>query len=142
MPDIRRLRELIKPSHTNRGDGMSSTTHGVSKHTDNYEAISSIIIAIQMISTYCKKLKYKREIVLVTNGNGAMNNEGLDQIQKKITDDNIKLTVLWVALRLSYLFLLISSRGPDFDDAEYGVKEEDKEFRKVKSICFIPELLY
>lgn len=24
MPDIRRLRELIKPSHTNRGDGMDS----------------------------------------------------------------------------------------------------------------------
>lgn len=24
MPDIRKLRELIKPSHTNRGDGLYS----------------------------------------------------------------------------------------------------------------------
>lgn len=47
-----------------------------------------------MISTYCKKLKYKRKIVLVTNGNGAMNSEGLDEIKKKITEDNIELVVL------------------------------------------------
>lgn len=94
MPDIRRLRELIKPSHTNRGDGMHSATCGIARETDSHQAISSIVIAIQMISTYCKKLKYKREIVLVTNGNGVMNSEGLDEIQKKITEDNIRITVL------------------------------------------------
>lgn len=102
MPDIRRLRELIKPSHTNRGDGMYSATHCIAWHTDDNQAISSIVLAIQMISTYCKKLKYRREIVLVTNGNGVMNSEGLDEIQKKITEDNIKLTVLCVILRLSH----------------------------------------
>jgi ATP-dependent DNA helicase 2 subunit 2 len=58
------------------------------------EAISSIVIAIQMINTYTKKLKYKRKIVLVTNGTGTMNDEGLDQIQKKIQDDGIELVVL------------------------------------------------
>lgn len=47
-----------------------------------------------MISIYCKKLKYKRKIVLVTNGNGAMNSDGLDQIKEKITEDNIDLVLL------------------------------------------------
>lgn len=32
--------------------------------------------------------------------------------------------------------------GADFDDAEYGVKEEDKDSRKVKSIRLIPMSLY
>ncbi|KAJ5095663.1 hypothetical protein NUU61_005019, partial [Penicillium alfredii] len=94
MPDIRKLRESIKPSQTNRGD-----------------VISSIVIAIQMIITYCKKLKYKRKIILVTNGTGLANNEGLDQIQEKLKEDNIELVVI----------------GADFDDPEYGVKEEDKD---------------
>ncbi|KAJ5751735.1 hypothetical protein N7520_008652 [Penicillium odoratum] len=97
MPDIRRLRDAIKPSRTYKGD-----------------ALSSLVIAIQMISTYCKKLKYKREIVLVTNATGLINSEGLEQIKEKIEEDNIKLTVL----------------GPDFDDADWGVKEEDKDERK------------
>lgn len=60
----------------------------------NTIAISSIVIAIQMIITYCKKLKYKRKIVLVTNGDGVMNSEGLDQIKEKIKEDNIELVVL------------------------------------------------
>jgi ATP-dependent DNA helicase 2 subunit 2 len=49
-----------------------------------------------MIVTYCKKLKYKRKIVLVTNGMGWMSNEDLDQITKKIKEDNIELVVLSV----------------------------------------------
>ncbi|OQD87132.1 hypothetical protein PENANT_c006G03625 [Penicillium antarcticum] len=97
MPDIRRLREIIKPSRTNRGD-----------------AISSIVIAMQMIITYCKKLKYKRKIVLVTNGTGSMSNEGLKSIVSKLQEENIELVII----------------GADFDDPEYGVKEEDKDSAK------------
>jgi ATP-dependent DNA helicase 2 subunit 2 len=57
-------------------------------------AVSSIVIAIQMIITFCKKLKYKRKIVLVTNGTGVMSGDGLDQITKKIKEDNIDLVVM------------------------------------------------
>ncbi|KAJ5198790.1 uncharacterized protein N7498_007907 [Penicillium cinerascens] len=107
MPDIRRFRDLIKPSQTNRGD-----------------AISSIVVAIQMISKYCKKLKYKREIVLVTNGNGLMPTDGIDEIKSKLQDDGIKLTIL----------------GADFDDADYGVKEEDKDPRKAENELVLRDL--
>lgn len=57
-------------------------------------AISAIVLAIQMISVHCKKLKYKRKIVLVTNGQGRMSNEGTDEITKKIKEDNIELVIL------------------------------------------------
>lgn len=60
-------------------------------------AISSLILAIQMISTHCRKLKYKRKIVLVTNGKGRMSSEGLDQIIDKIKEDHIELVVLYVS---------------------------------------------
>ncbi|KAJ5165723.1 uncharacterized protein N7500_007553 [Penicillium coprophilum] len=83
MPDIRRLRETIKPSTTNKGD-----------------AISSIVIAIQMILDYTKTNKYKRKIILVTNG-----------------------TVV-----------------PILDDAEYGVKEEDKDSRKAENETLLRNL--
>lgn len=48
-----------------------------------------------MINTYTKRLKYKRKIVLVTNGTGPMDNEQLDEIQKKIQDDGIELVILY-----------------------------------------------
>jgi ATP-dependent DNA helicase 2 subunit 2 len=108
MPDIRRLDALIKPSKTDKGD-----------------AISAIILAIQMIVTYCKKLKYKRRIVLVTNGQGWMSNEDLDQITKKIKEDNIELVVL----------------GTDFDDPEYGFKEEGKDPRKAENEALLRGLV-
>jgi ATP-dependent DNA helicase 2 subunit 2 len=59
-------------------------------------AISALVIAIQMISDHCKKLKYRRKIVLVSNGRGSMDDDGLEDIMKKITDDNIELVVLYV----------------------------------------------
>lgn len=57
-------------------------------------AISALILAIQMIITHCKKLKWKRKIVLVTNGMGEMSSENLDDIVSKVKEDNIELVIL------------------------------------------------
>ncbi|OAL62986.1 hypothetical protein A7C99_5372 [Trichophyton rubrum] len=100
MPDLRELQSLIKPSNTDNGD-----------------AISSIILAIDMIAKYCKKLRYKRQIVLVTNGKGPMDLDGMDTIAEKIREEGIELVIL----------------GVDFDDLEFGVKEEDKDAAKNES---------
>ncbi|WEW60564.1 ATP-dependent DNA helicase yku80 [Emydomyces testavorans] len=107
MPDIRKLRDLIKPSMTNNGD-----------------AISSIILAIDMIIQYCKRLKYKRRIVLVTDGKGAMDSDGIDGIVSKIKEEGIELVVL----------------GLDFDDPEFGFKEEDKDRLKAENELLLKEL--
>ncbi|KAJ5208844.1 hypothetical protein N7449_003223 [Penicillium cf. viridicatum] len=107
MPDIRKLRETIKPSKTSRGD-----------------AISSIVIAMQMIIEYTKKNKYKRKIVLVTNGTGAMSDDNIEGIIEKMKEVNIELVII----------------GADFDDAEYGVKEEDKDSRKAENETLLRSL--
>jgi ATP-dependent DNA helicase 2 subunit 2 len=100
MPDIRRLREKTQLSSTDDGD-----------------AISALILAIHLISTHCKKLKWKRKIVLVTNGLGVMDEDDVDQIVSKIKEDDIELVVL----------------GVDFDDPEFGFKEENKDPTKERN---------
>ena len=100
MPDLRRLRDELVVSNTEAGD-----------------AISSLVIAIQMITNTCKKLQYLRKIVLVTDGRGPMQADDLGQITAKLKEDNIELVVL----------------GVDFDDAEYGFKEEGKDATKAEN---------
>lgn len=58
-------------------------------------AISAVVIAIQMITKHCKKLKYKRKIVLVTDGRGSMDAEDISQITEKIKSDDIELVVMY-----------------------------------------------
>ena len=97
LPGLKRLRSLIMTSSTDFGD-----------------AISAIVVALQMITKYCKKLKYKRQIVLVTNGRGSLDADGISEIAEKIKSDQVELVIL----------------GVDFDDADYGFKEEGKDDTK------------
>ena len=57
-------------------------------------AISAIVIAIQMITKYCKKLKYKRKIVLITDARGSMDADDSSEITKKIVADDMELIVM------------------------------------------------
>lgn len=100
MAELRKLRD---------GLTVSGTTYG--------DAISAIVIAIQMITRQCKQLKYDRRIVLVTDGNLHLQQDGLGPIIQKLKEDGIELAVL----------------GVDFDDAEYGFKEEDKSPEKAQN---------
>ncbi|CAH0049125.1 unnamed protein product [Clonostachys solani] len=100
MTALRDLQSSIAPSSTSTGD-----------------AISAIVVAVDMMATFTKKLKWTRKIYLVTDGQGAMDADDVDDIAKKINDSNIQLTIL----------------GVDFDDEEYGVKEEDKPPQKAEN---------
>lgn len=57
-------------------------------------AISAIVIAIQMITKYTKKLKYRRKVVLVTDGRGLLDADGVSEITKKIKQDAMELVIL------------------------------------------------
>ncbi|KAI9645932.1 ATP-dependent DNA helicase yku80 [Ciborinia camelliae] len=105
MQDLEEMREVIKPSSTNAGD-----------------AISAVVVAMEMIKEFTtlksgKPGKYARKIVLITDGNGFMHGEELDDIAKEINNNDIRLVVL----------------GVDFDDAEFGFKEEDKDLVKAEN---------
>lgn len=49
-----------------------------------------------MITKYCKKLKYKRKIVLITDGRGSLDDDpaSIFEITKKITQDDMELVIM------------------------------------------------
>lgn len=110
MPDLRHLLAVIRPSNT-----------------DNRDAVSALILAINMIIKHCRQNKWIRKIVLVTNGSGHIDTDpgNTKEIIKKINSDGIKVVVL----------------GVDFDDPEYGFKEEDKSPIKAQNERFLSELV-
>jgi ATP-dependent DNA helicase 2 subunit 2 len=67
-----------------------------------------------MVAQHCKKLKYKKTIYLVTNGNGHVDSSDFDGIAAKIKEEDIRLLVL----------------GVDFDDPEFGFMEDNKDPQK------------
>ena len=77
---------------------------------DQRDPISAVVVAIQMIRSFCKHLKYLKKIILVTNGTGAVDPDDIDDIATKAKQDGIEIVIL----------------GVDFDDSDYGFKEEDK----------------
>lgn len=77
MTSLRELKDATKPSETDTGD-----------------AVSAVVIAVDMIETFTKKLKYKRRIYLVTDGLAPIDADDVDSIAKKINQDGIELIVL------------------------------------------------
>lgn len=74
---LKSLQTCINPSTTLSGD-----------------AISAIVVAVDMIDTFTKKLKWTRKIYLVTDGMGPMDSDDISEIAGKMNDSNIQLTVL------------------------------------------------
>jgi hypothetical protein len=91
--------------------------------------LSALALAVQMIdkATQGKNgspLKYDRRIIIVTDGRGVIDTADLDQIAAKIKDANAPIEVVLL--------------GVDFDDAESGYKEEDKDDQKVTRASMRP----
>ena len=65
-----------------------------------------------------KPLKYVRHVIIVTDGRGQMDTSDLQQIAMKINDSEAPIELLLL--------------GVDFDDPDYGYKEEGKDAHKVR----------
>lgn len=90
-----------------------------------YTVVSALAIAVQLMDRATankagKPLKYDRRIIIVTDGRGDMDTDDLDAIALKIKDEEapIEITLL----------------GVDFNDLDYGYKEEDKDLTKVRKM--------
>ncbi|KAH6610759.1 atp-dependent dna helicase 2 subunit 2, partial [Trichoderma cornu-damae] len=108
MSNLKALRPKVKPSRTANGD-----------------AVSAIVIAVDMIDSYTKKNKWKRQVYLVTDGRGEIDPDDIGDIARKIRDSNIEMTVL----------------GVDFDAPDYGFKEEDKPSIKRRNEATLKKLV-
>lgn len=47
-----------------------------------------------MIGSFCKKLKYKKRIIFVTDANGSIDSSDVSQIADKLKADGIELVVM------------------------------------------------
>jgi ATP-dependent DNA helicase 2 subunit 2 len=68
-------------------------------HTDSGDAVSAIVLAVDMIQKATtlktgKPGKYKRKILLLTDGQGPIDGEGLDEIASQIKELEIQLVVM------------------------------------------------
>jgi len=81
MDHVRDLKRALVPS---RGKGRGG------------DGFSAICIAVDMIMKYCRKLKYIRNVVLVTDGRGEWDDDGCEEIVRQIQEEGINLTVLYV----------------------------------------------
>lgn len=108
LANLKELSSLIKPSNTEFGDAMSA-----------------IIVAAEMIGDLTKKLKYTRRIYLITDGQGPIDGDDVEQISSRLNELDIELIVL----------------GVDFDDTEFGFKEEDKPQIKATNEAILKSLV-
>ncbi|CAG8824264.1 3559_t:CDS:2, partial [Racocetra fulgida] len=70
----------------------------------------ALIIALGMIDLHCKKLKFKKKIYILTDGESPINSSDLDAVLHQINESNVELNIL----------------GIGFDDPEAGFFEENK----------------
>jgi ATP-dependent DNA helicase 2 subunit 2 len=68
-------------------------------------AISALVVAVDLLMKYCKKLKYIKNIILITDAQGDVNWDGSEDIAQQINELSINLSILYVLLRM-----LISQR--------------------------------
>lgn len=97
----------------------------VPNRTDSGDALSAVILGVDMLMKHCRHLKFIKRLFLVTNGTGPLDPDDIEQTAAQIKQNEIQLTVL----------------GVDFDDPEYGFKEENKSFRKQQNETALKRLV-
>ena len=53
-----------------------------------------MIVALDMMTKFCKKLKYEKKIYVLTDAYSEMNIDGAEQIVSTLKDDNVQLNVM------------------------------------------------
>lgn len=94
MPDVRTLTQKLKTSHTDDGDGTRDCVASADLVLIHSTAFSALATALQMITQHCGKLKWKKRIVMVTNGTGFMDASDLREMANKINEDGMELVIL------------------------------------------------
>lgn len=66
----------------------------VPSNTDVGDAISAVIIGIDLISKYCGSFRHIKNLILITNGESAMNFSDLEKIGYQIRYMSINFSIL------------------------------------------------
>ncbi|KAG0258959.1 ATP-dependent DNA helicase II subunit 2 [Mortierella polycephala] len=58
------------------------------------DCMDGLIVALDMMTKFCKKLKYEKKIYILTDACAEINAEGVEQITTTLKDDNVVLNVI------------------------------------------------
>ena len=57
--------------------------------------MSALVVGLDLIMRYCRKLKYIKNVVVITDGRGATDWSQRDEIANQINQENINLSILF-----------------------------------------------
>ncbi|CAG8663340.1 12940_t:CDS:10, partial [Acaulospora morrowiae] len=89
------------------------------------DALDAISLAVEMINTHCRTLKYTKKIYLLTDGESPIDRSNREKIVEQANSSNVELNIL----------------GVDFDDEELGFFENNKSDMKKRNEKFFRKLV-
>ncbi|KAF9934994.1 ATP-dependent DNA helicase II subunit 2 [Linnemannia zychae] len=87
-------------------DLMKGVQNDVELGEHEGDCMDGLIVALDMMTKFCKKLKYEKKIYILTDSYSEMNTDGSEQITATLREDNVQLNVI----------------GTDYDCDETGDK--------------------
>ncbi|KAJ3279068.1 X-ray repair cross-complementing protein 5 [Borealophlyctis nickersoniae] len=97
-------------------DLMKFVDAGAEKGEAVGDVMDGIIVALHMLDLHCKKLKWTKKVYLFTNADNVIDHEGADAVVEKAKEMDVQFSLM----------------GYEFDDAERGVKYENKSKLKLR----------
>ncbi|KAG0206088.1 ATP-dependent DNA helicase II subunit 2 [Mortierella sp. GBA30] len=58
------------------------------------DCMDGLIVSLDMMTKFCRKLKYQKKIYILTDASATINTEGLEHITPTLKDDGIELSVI------------------------------------------------
>jgi ATP-dependent DNA helicase 2 subunit 2 len=89
MPQIKSIQKLCVPHRSNNGDGTPPSSLLTA-------ALSALIVGLDLIMKYCKNLKYIKNLIILTDGQGGVDWSQSDDIAQQINEQNIKLLIWYI----------------------------------------------
>lgn len=86
MPQIKSIQKLCVPHKANHGDGIPPSSLLTA-------ALSALIVGLDLLMKYCRNLKYIKNLIIVTDGQGAIDWRESDDVAQQINQVGIKLSI-------------------------------------------------
>ncbi|KAK3822012.1 MAG: SPOC like C-terminal domain-containing protein [Linnemannia elongata] len=86
--------DVLQPLGVATLDLMKGVQNDVELGENAGDCMDALIVALDMMTKFCKKLKYEKKIYILTDSYSEMNTDGSEQITTALHDDNVQLNVI------------------------------------------------
>ncbi|KAF9911035.1 ATP-dependent DNA helicase II subunit 2 [Linnemannia zychae] len=86
--------DVLQPLGVATLDLMKGVQNDVELGETAGDCMDGLIVALDMMTKFCKKLKYEKKVFILTDSYSEMNTDGSEQITTALHDDNVQLNVI------------------------------------------------